>query len=588
MEQDPARLTERFQVLRHHRLLLVIAMAVVTIVAVVYSVRQETTYSATSRIVIRPVLLGGTATAQDRFESVIDPFGLTAPIDTQAQLLLGENVARNVRENDPGAASALVTVEGRPITDDVLEIETTSSTPRVAVRMANAYAAAFIEMRRDIVHDGLEAAIDDIDRTLVEFEARRETLRSSLAAPPIGSDPEEIRAELARLRGRMEEITAQRDDLQFDRDTVSGGGEIVLRAAFASSSGSATLRDAVVALVLGAILGIGLALLRGSVDRRLYTPRDVADATDTQILAAIPRAGGRRRRRSSGIVVRSRSSQRSSKVPADANDDGVELWLPAVSASALAAVRASLVARGLGGRYRTVTLFSPEPGQGSDVAAGGIAWACATSGLRAIVVDAAGLDESDRVLAVPVTHGLFQVLNGSARLTDVLVPTSIPGLRVLPPGRWGAQALDVLGVHDPRPLLEQLTRSAEVIVIRSPAVSSGGDAVTWMSVSDALVLVVRAGASKPAMAERASQVARSLDVPLLGTILMDADRHDGTVDAAVFARRLARPPAGWAAGGNGALPETASETTGSTLAASSVRGEGSRPGDAPAARRRDR
>ena len=66
--------------------------------------------------------------------------------------------------------------------------------------------------------------------------------------------------------------------------------------------------------------------------------------------------------------------------------------------------------------------------------------------------------------------------------------------------------------------MEQLTQNADVVVIRSPAVSSGGDAVMWMSVSDAVVLVVRAGACKPIMAERASQVARSLDVPVLGTV----------------------------------------------------------------------
>jgi Mrp family chromosome partitioning ATPase len=252
-------------------------------------------------------------------------------------------------------------------------------------------------------------------------------------------------------------------------------------------------------------------------------------------------------------------------------DDGAELRLPAVSASALAAVRASLVSYGLGSRYRTVTLLSPEPGQGSVVAAGGIGWACATIGLRAIVVDAAGLDESDRVLPVPGARGLFEVLSGSARLTDVLVPTSLQGLRILPPGRSRGHALDVLSAHDPRPLMEQLTQNADVVIVRSPAVSSGGDAVTWMSASDAIVLVVRAGACKPIMAERASQVARSLNVALLGTILMDADPHDGTIDVAVFSKRPGWAPSDKAVEGNGGKPSTPEKPRPSSVPSSAPR-----------------
>jgi hypothetical protein len=150
--------------------------------------------------------------------------------------------------------------------------------------------------------------------------------------------------------------------------------------------------------------------------------------------------------------------------------------------------------------------------------------------------------------------------------------------------------LDVLGAHDPRALMEQLTQNADVVVIRSPAVSSGGDAVMWMSVSDAVVLVVRAGACKAIMAERASEVARSLDVPVLGAILIDADRHDGTIDGAVFSKRLGSPPSSGLLESNGGQPSTASDTPRSSHVASSVGdGQTSRPGrDAPTAWRRDR
>jgi Mrp family chromosome partitioning ATPase len=150
--------------------------------------------------------------------------------------------------------------------------------------------------------------------------------------------------------------------------------------------------------------------------------------------------------------------------------------------------------------------------------------------------------------------------------------------------------LDVLGAHDPRALMEQLTQNADVVVIRSPAVSSGGDAVMWMSVSDAVVLVVRAGACKPIMAERASQVARSLDVSVLGTILMDADRHDGTIDGAVFSKRLGSPPSSNLLESNGDQPSTAPDTPRSSHVASGVGSEhsGEPRHDAPTARRRHR
>jgi Mrp family chromosome partitioning ATPase/capsular polysaccharide biosynthesis protein len=500
-------LRERIASFYQHRTLIIVAVVVTTFGAVAYSLGAQTSYSATSRVVVRPVLVEGAITPQDAFDSLQDPFGLSALIDTQVEVVLS-----------------------RGVTDDVLEIEAHAGDPRPATLLANAYATAFIEVRRDVVRDALLDAVEALDRRIVVLNDRAEAVAGLLATPQTDERTISLEAELRSVTETLASLVTEQDQRALEAETVSGGGEIVRQAASASSSGPTPLRDGAVGVFLGLAFGLGLALVRSNTDRRIFTLDSAARATGVEVLAAIPKLPARTSK--ADVHVRVFGTKRA--------DNGAEgrpnppviggLRLPFTVASSLSILREALVARGLGTDLKRVVLVSPGPGEGSAFATAGLAWACAQAGFRTIAVDGAvGLAERQPLFGSRAPDGLGRILAGRIGLTDALMTTSVPGLRFLPAGPPRQRHDDALASARPGAIVDGLARRVDIVVIRSAALSSGGDASAWASEADAILLVLRSGASAPGSASRAARTLLSLGLPLLGVVLTEASAKDGSV-----------------------------------------------------------
>jgi tyrosine-protein kinase Etk/Wzc len=207
-----------------------------------------------------------------------------------------------------------------------------------------------------------------------------------------------------------------------------------------------------------------------------------------------------------------------------------ELRFSNTVASSLSILREALVVRGLGSELRCIVVLSPEPGEGSAFVAAGLSWACAQAGLRTIAVDGAvGLGEREALFGSRGPDGVGRVLAHKTGLSNAILPTSIPGLRFLPAGPPRHGHDDALASVRPGTIVSLLARRADVVVVRAPAVSSGGDATAWATEADAILLAIRAGTTRPGAASRSSRSLRSLGLPLLGTVLTASSIRDGTV-----------------------------------------------------------
>jgi Mrp family chromosome partitioning ATPase/capsular polysaccharide biosynthesis protein len=532
VDQPRTDLRERLSGLGRQRLLIVAAVVATTLGAILYSTRGGPAYSASSQVIVRPVLVEGTLTPQDISDAVQDPLGLSAPIDTQVALVTGEDVQRRAAASLPPGVADDSSVTARTVTDDVLEIDATAPRPDDAVEVANAYANAFLESRRALVQDAFAAAVSDLDRQIQTLTARSDDLTKSIASASSLDEAARLRAEQGRVSTTLTGLTTTRDQRAAQGDSVSGGGQIVQTATSASASGPVLLREAIVGVILGLALGLGLALLRTSTDRRVLTLDAAADATNADVLAAIPKrslvgSDGR-----AGVRVEVYAN-RAGPGSGDRDSRGLqiaELRMPPAVTSSFSMLREALVVRGLGRDFRRVVLLSPEPGESSDLAASGMAWACAQAGLRTLVIDGAlGLGERAPLFGTRGADGLGQVLTGKVPLTEAVLSTSAAQLRFLPAGTPRHRQDDELASARPSSALDALARRVDVLLIRSPALSSGGDAMAWASDSDAILLVLRAGVSRPGAAGRASRSLRSLGLPLLGVVLMGANARDGSV-----------------------------------------------------------
>jgi len=99
--------------------------------------------------------------------------------------------------------------------------------------------------------------------------------------------------------------------------------------------------------------------------------------------------------------------------------------------------------------------------------------------------------------------------------------TSISRLSVLPCGALPMNAANLLSSTRMRVLLEELKQQFDIIVLDTPPVLATADAGIVGSLTDGVLLVVRAGATDRNAAQRAYQQLANVGARVVGTVLND-------------------------------------------------------------------
>lgn len=242
--------------------------------------------------------------------------------------------------------------------------------------------------------------------------------------------------------------------------------------------------------------GLLLTLLLDHFDPRIRYPDQVTRRLGLTILGAVPQV----RRRRNGKAV---------------DDDEAALR------EAMRAIRMSLLyAHGSAGAFAT-TITSPGPGDGKSFVSTHLAGTLAQSGRRTLLVDGDNrrglLHRRHEVARRP---GLTDVLLGKVSLDDAIVRTKA-GFDLLPCGTRLEKAPEMLSSPQMTQLMMQLRGTYEALVLDSPPLNAGIDALVLGSLAGTLALVVRTGVTDGALAEaRLNDIGR-LPIRLLGAVLND-------------------------------------------------------------------
>jgi capsular exopolysaccharide synthesis family protein len=438
-------LEQLLRLVRRRKWIVVQALVAVPLLALLFSLAQEDEYTATATLLFRQAP-EGISESQD----VIDP---TREAATNGQLVGLPIVADKAAESLDGVAGAevLESVEVEPSSEaDTAMISAVTGSPELSAEMANAYGEAYIEFRRRADRSQVQDAIDVAETSLE------------------GLSPEERAGkEGAALREQL-------DRLKLSQALQTGGAELVQPATPPSDRSSPKpLRNVVFGIVLGALLGLGLAALLERIDRRVRTVEELEDLYEVPILARIPR------------------SQRLTKGEAEA----ISPQTP--EGEALRVLRTNLRYFNLDQGMRSILITSPEAGDGKSTVARTLATTMAEMGDDVVLVEGdlrKGGDLLD-VTGSPAT-GLSNVLTGTP-YEKVLMEVDVPGpgglqtrtLTVLPSGPIPPNPSELLDSAQMRDLLAQLQERFGVVVIDSPALAAVSDALALVSEVSTVVVV---------------------------------------------------------------------------------------------------
>jgi capsular exopolysaccharide synthesis family protein len=499
-DRNESAVTHYARIVRHNLALVLVLTLGVPLVAVLVSLTQEDRYAATSTVLVSRQsvanqLSGGTDVGlqQQSFQQILVTQARLARTPTVLRKTLSA-ISLPVTDGTVKQLEADTTVEAEQ-DSDLLNFTVTRGTPDQARRLAVAYANSYIAYRRDLDGAALEKALEDVDAALV---AERAATRPSSA--------------------RIERLSASRQDLEQRLVLQTANAQVVAVPSEAPQVQPRPARNGLVGLILGALLGIGAALLRNAVDTRVRSGSEAEAVLDTPVLSRLPRPRGRNRKGdSAALVMRS--------APGGPEAEGFRI------------LRANLNFGLVAHAAKTVMVTSAVQGEGKSTTVANLAVATAMSGKRVAIVD---LD-----LRRPTLARLFEINSGvgitttvveGATLDEALVEVDLPGLsegaalprtrgslHVLPSGSLPPDPAEFVGSNAVVEVVRELRERFDIVYIDAPPVLAVSDATIIASYADAAFICVRIGVVRRAMLRETHRALDRLDVAVLGQVVTGAE-----------------------------------------------------------------
>ncbi|MEA2704200.1 MAG: tyrosine-protein kinase [Actinomycetota bacterium] len=491
-------LRDYLRVLSRRKMIVIFTVLVVVGASILMSVLQEPVYQGTARLLLQ-------ARAS---ESPFDPStGQRVDPDralvTEIEVLKSQLVQEEVRRQLGSAPKVTASPLGRT---DVVTVSAESTDPKRAAAVANAYATAYINLKRKQSVDGLLTAGKEIQEKITSFQKQIDDLDAQVAAaasPNQAAIRESLSAQRSALVEQQALFRQTLDKLTVDANLATGGAQLVGTALVPTVPIKPTpARSAVLATVVGMLLGVGLAFLVEYLDDSIKTKEELERVAGmVPVLGLIPSVDKWKTGEEAWLV--SRDEPRS---------------LPAEAYRTLrTATQFVAIDRPMG----TLQITSPSAGDGKTTTLTNLGVALATAGQRVILVDCD--------LRRPRLHQFFGLSNETG-FTSLLVgdmPISAvlqqaPGvrrLRVLPSGPLPPNPSELLSSERTAEVFAALRAEADIVLIDSPPVLPVTDALVLFRQADAAIMVFSARKTTRKQASTALQMAQQVDAPLVGAVL---------------------------------------------------------------------
>lgn len=264
------------------------------------------------------------------------------------------------------------------------------------------------------------------------------------------------------------------------------------------------------ALALGALiglsLGVGYALVRHALDRRIRRPDDVERQLGVPVVGTIP-------------INRAFTSE-NRLVPLVRVGDDRNAIAAAATAEALRELRTNLQFMDVDNPPRVIVVTSPAPGDGKSTVAANLATSIAASGQPVVLIDAdLRRPMVAKIFGFPAGGGLSDVLAGRAPLRDVVQRWSgAPNLQILTAGKVPPNPSEVLGSARMKSLLEQLSKDW-LIIVDAPPLLAVTDAAVLTNRADGAFVVASVGSTTYESLSRALGMLERANARAMGVIL---------------------------------------------------------------------
>jgi capsular exopolysaccharide synthesis family protein len=461
LENEGPDVREFLRLLRRRGWIILVCLLIIPTAVYVYTSGRPKVFEAST--VIAPQR-SGTSAIPSQFQApetnVQAVAGLvnTAAVANEAARRLGLQ---------PGALAGAASATADPDTN-FITITASGPTQKAAIDRANAFAAALNTTQNRADQQRITDAVSSIQQQLSKTPK---------------SDPNRA------------QLQSQLQSLQTLQRARSQNVQVLQPATGATQVAPHPRRNAVLAVLLALLIGIGLVLFSERIDRRLRKPEDLERLTDAPFLGTIP----------------------------DSAFAGVEESRDV--AEAFQTLRNSLAFLDVDNPFRSLAVTSGLKAEGKTTVALHLAMAYAKFGKRVILVDT-DLRKPDLAQRVGLNNspGLSQVLTGDASLEQAFQDVSPygAGLRLLPAGQIPPNPSALLGSLRMASLLDELAADADILILDTTPLLIVSDAFPLLDKVAGVVAVTRLDQTPRDAIRKMLQIAGSAGAQVAGLVVTDA------------------------------------------------------------------
>ena len=479
---------------RSARLIVACALGLM-VVALIASLLQKDSYRAEASVLLRPRSTVSLSSSDGDNRTGV------GTVETETQVVKSDPVRRAVRREIGSAPRISASRIGET---EVMEIAATSASARQAARVANAYAREYVRFRRTQTLDDLVAAGEELQSRIARLQTQIDELERRIPTDP---NREQLRPRYNQLVTQQGVLSQKLNELEVDAALRDAGAEIVKAADVPQSPASPKpLQNAILGLMLGALVGVAAATIRDRLDDSVKTKDELDELLPTvPVLGAIPTVDEDR-----GTGAAFAESLREGASPA---------------AEAYRSLRTSVQLLGVDTPLATIQVTSPMAGEGKTSTLASLGVVYSHTGQRVVLLDCdLRRPRVHEVFGISNNVGFTSVFLGEASLDDAVVPVpGADGLYVLPSGPVPANPSEVLASRRTSEVIYALRQRFDVVLVDSAPVLPVTDATVLAAWVDGTILVVNAGQTTEKQVRESANRLRQVSANMAGTVLNRAE-----------------------------------------------------------------
>lgn len=393
----------------------------------------------------------------------------------------------------------------------LVRVSVTDQDPAKAATIANAIATSLsarvveeIDALNSTARVTLEQQIADTERQITEATQQIQALESSPSAqsPAVQAEVGTLETAIDRLEDSRTRLLTTVQDLNLDAAVTTQQISIASPAAppVPTQGTDVPLMLMTFGAVAGFLVGASVITALSYLDRSVRAGADFVTLTGSPQLAAIPNESKLREADGNLVLLEHPNS---------------------AAAEAIRLLRVNLDFATAGNPITSLAISSPGSGEGKSTIAANLAAALAQTEVRTVLIDADLREPAQHeIFGVANTRGLVSWLTRENESWESLaVRTSVPGLELIPSGPPPPNPADMLSRNGFKRLIDEITASGATVILDTPALEAGSDALVVAANVSNILLIARAGQTKRDALHWAAAALRPSGARIVGVVL---------------------------------------------------------------------